>query len=474
MKRILLIALLLIAIGSRLAFLDLRPPDHDESVHAWFAYRQVIETPAYKYDPAFHGPFLYFAISLSFLIFGDSDFSARLPVALFSVLGIFFAIKLDRWLGKSAYLFALFLLISPSILYYSRYARDDVIVISSFIAVIYLYLRYRESKNVLYAVATSVFLVIIFTAKENWVQYFAVFFLAIFIDMILKKDLRLNFGALIPSAIIFILFSSFLYSSAFVYAIHWKNWLEVMFSWEWVQRFIDRSLPYWLSQGVSSPHDKPLYYFFNILLRYEFLPFALALASIPAIAKKSRNLSFIELFAICWVVIAFIFYNAMSYKTSWLVVHLATPLSFIGVIFVGKEVFSNRNFRLVYSFGLLATAIIALHVTYVDYNNVVDQPLIYVQTQWGAVDMAERIRELLEEGNKVAVFAVDGHYWPLPWVLRHEVEKYSSNLLFTNSCPNGYDYVFVVQRDYGCLQGYEIIGKYELRKWWEFYEMKKL
>ncbi|MEM1577308.1 MAG: TIGR03663 family protein, partial [Archaeoglobaceae archaeon] len=68
MKKIVLVAVLLVlALVTRMSFLDLRPMDHDESVHAWFAYRQVIESPSYKYDPAFHGPFLYFAISLSFL-----------------------------------------------------------------------------------------------------------------------------------------------------------------------------------------------------------------------------------------------------------------------------------------------------------------------------------------------------------------------------------------------------------------------
>ncbi|MCS7130977.1 MAG: hypothetical protein NZ872_06115 [Archaeoglobaceae archaeon] len=164
----------------------------------------------------------------------------------------------------------------------------------------------------------------------------------------------------------------------------------------------------------------------------------------------------------------------MSYKTSWLVVHLATPLAFLSSFFAGKEVFENKNFKLTYLIGLSATIIVSLHVTYFDFNNVVDQPLIYVQTQWGALEMADRIKELLGEGNKVAVFAVDGHYWPLPWMLRHEAEKYPNSLLFTNSCPQGYDYVFVVYRDHGCLQGYEIVGKYELRKWWEFYEMKKL
>ncbi|MCS7144508.1 MAG: TIGR03663 family protein [Archaeoglobaceae archaeon] len=472
-KLYILIIILAIALATRLTYLELRPMDHDESVHAWFAYRQVIESPTYKYDPAFHGPFLYFAISLSFLAFGDSDFSARLPVALFSILGIFFALKFERWLGRSAYILAIFMLISPSILYYSRYARDDVIGVSSFIAVIYLYLSYRKTQNSYYAIATAIFLAVIFTAKENWVQYFGVFFLAIIVDRLIRKDFNLDFRALIPSIAVFALFSSFLYSSAFAYAINGKNWLEVMFSNEWVDRFFERSLPYWLSQGVSSPHDKPIHYFFNILLRYEFLTFALALASIPTIAKRIRSLSLIEIFAICWVIIAFVFYNSMSYKTSWLVIHLATPLAFLSAVFMGKEVFENRNFKLTYLVGLFATLLVSFHVTYIDFNNV-DQPLIYVQTQWGAVEMSDRIRELLGEGYRVAVFAVDGHYWPLPWILRHEVDQYSNKLLFMNSCPQGYDYVFVVYRDYKCLEGYEIVGKYELRKWWEFYEMKKL
>lgn len=456
------IAILVLAFVTRLAFLDARPMDHDESVHAWISLKDVVEKPSYTYDPAFHGPFLYFAISLSFIAFGDSDFASRLPVALFSVLGIFFALRFERWFGNSAIFFALFMLFSPSILYYSRYARDDVIVVSSFIAFLYFYFRYRDEKRIADALLATLFLSVIFTAKENWVQYFAVFLSAAIFDRVRRRDFRVD-PNLFPCIALFLFFSAFLYSSAFAHAIHGKG-VEAMFSKDWVDKFVERSLPYWFSQGLSSPHEKPIYYFANILLRYEFLPIAVAIASIP----RRRNFEFKEVFAILWLVISFAFYHAMVYKTSWLVVHLATPIAFFATVFMRKDFFERRETIIAFTIGILATLAVSIHVTYFDYNNVTTQPLIYVQTQEDAVRMAERIRELVRENYSVAVFAVDGHYWPLPWMLREE------NVTFTTQCPQGYDYVFAAKRDYGCLKGYEILRTYELRKWWEFYEMRRI
>lgn len=463
MKKVLVVVFIVLAFATRFAFLDARPMDHDESVHAWIALKNVVESPSYTYDPAFHGPFVYFIISISFLLFGDSDLSSRLPIAIFSILGIFFALKFERWFGKSAYIFALFMLFSPSILYYSRYARDDVIVISSFIAFLYFYLRYREIGKISNALIATAFLSIIFTAKENWVEYFAVIFLAVLIDRYRRRDFRID-PNILPCLGLFVFISAFLYSSAFAYAIHGKDWIGIMFNLDWILRFVERSLPYWLSQGISSPHEKPIYYFAHILLRYEFLPIAIAIAYLP----RKRNFKFDEILAICWVVIAFLFYHTMVYKTSWLVVHLATPIAFFAMVLMKKDFFEKKEAKMAFVVGFVATLIISVHVTYFDYNNVVGQPLIYVQTQNDAIEMTNRIRDLLNQNYSVAVFAVDGHYWPLPWMLRGE------KVVFTTQCPQGYDYVFAVHRDYGCLKGYEIVGKYELRKYWEFYELREL
>lgn len=453
--------ILIIAIVTRLIFLDLRPMDHDESVHAWISLKNVVESPSYVYDPAFHGPFLYFIISLSFMTLGDSDFAARLPVAIFSILGVYFATRFERWFGKSAYIFSFFTLFSPSMLYYSRYARDDVIVVSSFIAFLYFYSSYREEKKMRYALIASIFLAIIFTSKENWIQYFLVLISAIALEKLLQKKFDFDFNIL-PCAALFLFFSSFLYSSAFAYAIHAKNWVEVMFNTEWIKRFLEKSLPYWLSQGITSPHEKPIYYFVNILLRYEFLFLALALVSI----SFRKKFSFFEIFAICWLFVSFIFYHAMVYKTPWLVVHLAAPLAFAAMVFM-KEKLEKKEVKIILSIGIVATLLISIQITYFDYNNV-EEPLIYVQTQLGAIEMEKRIRELVKNNYSVAVFAEDGHFWPMPWILRRE------KVLFTTTCPQGYDFVFAVYRDYKCLKGYKIIGSYELRKYWIFYELRKI
>ncbi|MCS7118824.1 MAG: TIGR03663 family protein [Archaeoglobaceae archaeon] len=464
MKKI-LIALMIFAIITRFAFLEQRPMDHDESVHAWISLKNVVESPSYSYDPAFHGPFLYFVISLTFLAFGDSDFSARFPVAIFSIIGVFFAFKFERWFGKSAYIFALFMIFSPSILYYSRYARDDIIVLSSFIAFLYFYLLYREKRELRNAIFAVIFLVVIFTSKENWVQYFTVVFLALTLYRYMRRDFTFDRN-IIPCIVLFIFLSSFFYSSAFAYAINGKNWVEVILSRDWIDRFFEKSIPYWFSQGLGSAHEKPIHYFINILLRYEFLALALAIASFPL--KIERKFEFYEIFAICWLVIAFLFYHAMAYKTPWLVVHLVTPLVFFAIVFIRRDFFDNRDFKITFAIGLIVTSLISVQVTYFEYNNVLEQPLIYVQTQEGAIKMANRIRDLVSQGYSVAIFAVDGHYWPMPWVLRDE------KVIFTTTCPRGYDYVFAARRDYRCLSGYEIVANYELRKYWEFYELRKI
>ena len=89
--RVIVALIIIAAIITRFVWLDVRPMDHDESVHAWIALKSVLEFHNYKYDPAFHGPFLYFSSALIFKLLGDSDFTARLTTAIFSLIGIIIA-----------------------------------------------------------------------------------------------------------------------------------------------------------------------------------------------------------------------------------------------------------------------------------------------------------------------------------------------------------------------------------------------
>ena len=134
-------ALLLVSIGLHLWQLGYMAMAHDESIHAWMSWKFFTgrggfncawgrTSATYCYDPVYHGPTLYFLTLLSYFLFGDRDATARLPQALAGVALIPACYLLRPLLGKRATLLAAVLVtLSPSLLYFSRYARHDALVL---------------------------------------------------------------------------------------------------------------------------------------------------------------------------------------------------------------------------------------------------------------------------------------------------------------------------------------------------------
>jgi predicted membrane-bound mannosyltransferase len=121
---------LLVAIAFFLRFhrLDERVFHHDEAAVGHFTYRLFVDK-TYAYDPAFHGPFMYYATTEIFKRFGDSVHSARLLPAILGSAMLFFLLPLQKYLNKKATLIAAFFLaFSPSFLYYSRFYREDIFI----------------------------------------------------------------------------------------------------------------------------------------------------------------------------------------------------------------------------------------------------------------------------------------------------------------------------------------------------------
>src|SRR5512136_330589 len=82
----LIIILIILAFVSRLVDLGARTMSHDEINHVVPSY-DYFQGRTYNYDPVTHGPFQFHMIALSYFLFGDRDFTSRLP---HSLLGIFF------------------------------------------------------------------------------------------------------------------------------------------------------------------------------------------------------------------------------------------------------------------------------------------------------------------------------------------------------------------------------------------------
>jgi uncharacterized protein (TIGR03663 family) len=145
LENLLAALILLLAIVSRFYDLGARVMSHDEVNHVVPSY-DFVQGRGYRYDPVTHGPLQFHLLGLSFAFFGDSDFTARIPVALFSIGAVAFGLlAYRRYLGRWGALAAgVMLLISPYLLYYGRYARNEAFIVFWAIANLYAILRYLE------------------------------------------------------------------------------------------------------------------------------------------------------------------------------------------------------------------------------------------------------------------------------------------------------------------------------------------
>ncbi len=181
-ERLIFAIILLVAVISRLYNLGLRVMSHDESLHTYFSWL-LYKGNGYQHNPMMHGPLQFHLIALSYFLFGPSDFSARLPAALFNLATIVLAWHWRRYLGKAGGLIAgILMVISPIMLFYGRYVREDPYAIFSGVLMLYAVLRYFESGERKYLYVLSATLLLHFIDKETSFIYAAelLLFLAVF------------------------------------------------------------------------------------------------------------------------------------------------------------------------------------------------------------------------------------------------------------------------------------------------------
>jgi uncharacterized protein (TIGR03663 family) len=163
-----IVLVLLLAVLSRFIGLGDRVMSHDEVNHVVPAY-DLFAGRGYRHDPITHGPLQFHLMGLSYFMFGDNDFTSRLPHAIFSILTIAFVmVAFRRYLGSYGSVIAgVLFTISPFMLFYGRYARNDAICVFLGVVSIYAFLRYFETRNVKYILFLTVSLALNFTTKET-------------------------------------------------------------------------------------------------------------------------------------------------------------------------------------------------------------------------------------------------------------------------------------------------------------------
>ncbi|MGI8906532.1 MAG: flippase activity-associated protein Agl23 [Candidatus Sumerlaeaceae bacterium] len=169
----LLVAIVAYVACTRVVGLSHKVMHHDESLFAYYGY-WLHQGNGYDYQPILHGPVLQFLSAFFFLLFGDDQFTMRLPcllggLAMFPVVWYW-----RRYLGQAGTLAALALLaLSPSITYYTRFLRNDVPYLTMCIGCALCILRALQTGAPRYICASIVTATTAFCMMESSIFFFS-------------------------------------------------------------------------------------------------------------------------------------------------------------------------------------------------------------------------------------------------------------------------------------------------------------
>jgi uncharacterized protein (TIGR03663 family) len=191
-----------ILLGAVLRFWDLgaKPLHWDESLHAYFSMQLLhnnIENWAaclnlsldksggcYRYNPLLHGPFQFHAIAFVYLIsrllgapeHGINTTTVRIAAALLGTVIVGLPYFLRQYLGKIGAWLACFLFaVSPSMVYFSRFAREDIYMACFTLLFIVAVIQYIRTRKVSWAILAALSFVLSYATKEATFLSIAVF-----------------------------------------------------------------------------------------------------------------------------------------------------------------------------------------------------------------------------------------------------------------------------------------------------------
>ena len=172
-------SLLVAAATMRLWELGARAIHHDESLHAYFSWN-LSQGVGFQHNPLMHGPFQFEANAAIFFLLGDSDFTARLLYVVLGVALVAMPFFLRNRLGSvGAVVVSGLLAFSPAMLYFSRFARNDIIMAAWTFGLVISMWRYLDEGKNRYLYISSALLALAFATKET--AYLVTFILALFL-----------------------------------------------------------------------------------------------------------------------------------------------------------------------------------------------------------------------------------------------------------------------------------------------------
>ncbi len=187
-----------IFLGAVLRFWGLgdKPLHHDESLHAYFSLQLLHNNmqnwlacfsptaSCYRYDPLLHGPFQFHAIALVYQIsqwlgvydHGVNTFTVRIAAATLGTVIVGLPYFLRDYLGKIGAWLACFLLaVSPSMVYFSRFAREDIYMACFTLLMIVGVARYVRNRSMRWIIIAAAAFALSYATKEATFLSIAIF-----------------------------------------------------------------------------------------------------------------------------------------------------------------------------------------------------------------------------------------------------------------------------------------------------------
>ena len=189
---LLVVLLLAAAIVSRFYNLGAMTITFDEVNHVVPSF-SLYSGNGFKVDPLSHGPIQIHMMALSYALFGDNDYTTRIPAAVLSVVAILVAVFLfRRYLGRTGALVAgALIIISPLMLFYARYARNESYIVLWGILTIYSILRYLDRGEAWALFLFTAVNALHFTDKATSYLFAAeelIFLAAYFVDRVSRRE----------------------------------------------------------------------------------------------------------------------------------------------------------------------------------------------------------------------------------------------------------------------------------------------
>ena len=462
------------ALAVRLIGLDDRPFHHDESQDAYFSW--VLYTQGeYEYQPILHGPLRFYLTSAAYLVFGDSDFTARLAPALMGTLMVPLPYLLRAQIGRvAAFAAAAALAFGPTYLYYSRFAREDIYIACITLALLAVTFRFLDRPRRHQPALIGALLALSFATKES--TFITVFVAGTFFIVALAVQARRHglWDAPLVRTIASVGWEPWAWGLASFALVFTLLFTVVLTNPAGLWDGIYDGLAYWLAQHGPGRGEQE-WFFYVVVLFAEEWP-ALLLGAIGAVAALRRP-TLLRLFLIWDFALSLAVYSWANERFSWLVLHPLLPLLLLAGI--GVQAIWDARARW---FGKLGFALVLACGLYAGYTswwanaeNGADPRELLVTTQ--SSEEVKVVRDEVEavaaraerEGRdaRVLVDSAEGATFPWAWYFRDLDAGYLD--LSEGTLPGDSDVVILTdgsrERLRGQLAGYEG-RRFPFRVWW--------